>query len=217
MNVVSRALSLHPLVACIALALGASDACASPPQRITQYHRHIRRDDSAARHASVRSAARAACRQWRAHTHTCVAGWESRDRQGRGIVHRLDQRGAGYPRTIGDSPDIGAFEAPLQNQAPTAADDTYTTNENVTLTVSVPGLIANDSDPDGDVLAVVLVDDVANGSLTLNADGSLVDMPATNFFGTDSFTYEVTDGEATSNVATVTSRWSKSSTPTWCS
>jgi len=81
----------------------------------------------------------------------------------------------------------------------------------------VPGLIANDSDPDGDVLAVVLVDDVANGSLTLNADGSLVDMPATNFFGTDSFTYEVTDGEATSNVATVTSRWSKSSTPTWCS
>ncbi len=77
-------------------------------------------------------------------------------------------------------------------------------NENVTLTVSAPGVLANDSDPEGDALSVVLVDDVANGSLTLNADGSMIYVPAMNFFGTDSFTYEVTDGATTSSAATVT-------------
>ena len=119
-------------------------------------------------------------------------------------TQREVQRGNGYPRTIGSAPDVGAFESPLPNQAPTAVDDDYTTFENTTLTVAAPGLLANDSDPDGDALSVVLVEDVANGSLTLNADGSMVYMPATNFFGNDSFTYEVTDGEATSNIATVT-------------
>jgi Bacterial Ig domain len=115
-----------------------------------------------------------------------------------------DQRGEGYPRTIGGAPDIGAFEAPLPDQPPTAVDDGYATFENATLTVAAPGLLANDSDADGDALAAVLVDDVSHGALTLNADGSLVYVPAPNFFGTDGFTYEATDGEATSNLATVT-------------
>ena len=115
-----------------------------------------------------------------------------------------DQRGEGYPRTIGHAADIGAFETSFQNQTPTAADDDYTTNENVTLSVSAPGVLANDSDPEDDALSIVLVEDVANGALTLNADGSMIYVPATDFFGTDSFTYEVTDGSTTSGPATVT-------------
>jgi len=36
------------------------------------------------------------------------------------------------------------------NSAPTAVDDTYTTEEDTTLIVAPPGVLGNDSDPDGD-------------------------------------------------------------------
>src|SRR5439155_1122949 len=91
------------------------------------------------------------------------------------------------------------------NDAPVAAnDDSYTTPEDTQLTVGAPGVLANDSDVDGDILTAVLVSGPAHGTLTLNADGSLVYMPAPNFNGTDSFTYKASDGQAQSGVATVT-------------
>src|SRR2546427_68164 len=71
-------------------------------------------------------------------------------------------------------------------------------------TVSAPGVLANDSDVDGDTLSAVLVSGPTRGTLTLNGDGSLVYMPALNFNGTDSFTYKASDGQAQSGVATVT-------------
>src|SRR5207245_3875946 len=68
------------------------------------------------------------------------------------------------------------------NDAPVAAnDDTYTTPEDTQLTVSAPGVLANDTDVDGDTLSAVLVTGPAHGTLTLNADGSLVYMPVLNF------------------------------------
>src|SRR5439155_1150246 len=74
------------------------------------------------------------------------------------------------------------------NDAPVAAnDDSYTTAEDTQLTVSAPGVLANDSDVDGDALSAVLVSNPTHGTLTLNGDGSLVYMPALNFNGTDSF------------------------------
>src|SRR6185369_11609516 len=91
------------------------------------------------------------------------------------------------------------------NDAPVAAnDDNYTTPEDTQLTVSAPGVLANDSDVDGDALSAVLVNGPAHGTLTLNADGSLVYMPALNFNGVDSFTYRASDGQAQSGIATVT-------------
>src|SRR5437773_851153 len=80
------------------------------------------------------------------------------------------------------------------NDAPVAAnDDAYTTPEDTQLTVSAPGVLANDSDVDGDALSAVLVSNPSHGTLTLNGDGSLVYMPALNFNGTDSFTYKASD------------------------
>src|SRR5213075_997700 len=91
------------------------------------------------------------------------------------------------------------------NDAPVAAnDDNYTTPEDTQLTVVAPGVLANDSDVDGDALSAVLVAGPSHGTLTLNSDGSLVYMPALNFNGVDSFTYQATDGQALSDVATVT-------------
>src|SRR5439155_897638 len=72
------------------------------------------------------------------------------------------------------------------------------------LTVSAPGVLANDSDVDGDALSAVLVSNPTHGTLTLNGDGSFTYMPALNFNGIDSFTYKASDGQAQSGVATVT-------------
>src|SRR4029450_9216376 len=91
------------------------------------------------------------------------------------------------------------------NDAPVAAnDDSYTTPEDTQLTVSAPGVLANDSDVDGDALSAILVNGPSHGTLTLNSDGSLVYMPALNFNGVDSFTYRASDGQAQSGIATVT-------------
>src|SRR5204863_380897 len=59
------------------------------------------------------------------------------------------------------------------NDAPVAAnDDNYTTPEDTQLTVSAPGVLANDSDVDGDPLTAMLVTGPTHGTLTLNSDGS---------------------------------------------
>src|SRR3989475_6938984 len=67
------------------------------------------------------------------------------------------------------------------NDAPAAIDDTYTTPEDTQLTVSAPGVLANDSDLDGNALSAVLVSSPTHGTLTLNSGGSLVYVPALNF------------------------------------
>src|SRR5205085_112102 len=71
------------------------------------------------------------------------------------------------------------------------------------LTVSAPGVLGNDTDVEGDTLTAVLVAGPAHGTLTLNADGSFTYTPAGNYNGSDSFTYKANDGQADSNVATV--------------
>jgi len=64
--------------------------------------------------------------------------------------------------------------------------------------------LTNDNDAENDSLTAVLVGDVTQGTLTLNADGSFSYIPGLNYFGTDSFTYMANDGEFNSLIATVT-------------
>ncbi|MGV0795065.1 Ig-like domain-containing protein, partial [Mycolicibacterium sp. XJ1819] len=90
------------------------------------------------------------------------------------------------------------------NDSPLALDDSYEVDEDGELTVTGPGVLANDSDIEGDALTAVLVDGPANGELTLNEDGSFTYTPDADFYGTDSFTYLANDGELDGNTATVT-------------
>ncbi len=90
------------------------------------------------------------------------------------------------------------------NRAPVAANDTYTTAEDTVLTVTAPGVLANDNDPDGDPITAVLVTGPTSGTLTLNSNGGFTYTPALNFFGSDSFTYQASDGLLLSSTATVT-------------
>jgi VCBS repeat-containing protein len=91
------------------------------------------------------------------------------------------------------------------NDAPVATDDSYSVDEDGTLNVSSAalGILSNDSDVDGDTLTALLVSGPANGTLTLNSDGSFTYTPEANYNGTDSFTYKANDGSTDSNEATV--------------
>ncbi|MGD1277662.1 MAG: Ig-like domain-containing protein [Tepidisphaeraceae bacterium] len=93
---------------------------------------------------------------------------------------------------------------PTAPQAPTANDDSYQVQNNQMLSVSAPGVLANDSDPNGLSLSAALASGPAHGALTLYADGSLDYTPTSGYVGSDSFTYTATDGQASSSPATVT-------------
>jgi VCBS repeat-containing protein len=82
----------------------------------------------------------------------------------------------------------------LHAAAPVASDDSYTVQQGDLLTVAAPGVLGNDSDAESDPMTAVLVSDVGNGSLTLNADGSFSYRPDAAFYGSDSFSYEANDG-----------------------
>jgi VCBS repeat-containing protein len=90
------------------------------------------------------------------------------------------------------------------NHAPVAMNDAYSTNANTTLTVAIPGVLSNDTDPDGNALSAVNVTNPAHGTLTLNTNGSFTYTPATGYVGSDSFTYKASDSALNSNAATVT-------------
>jgi VCBS repeat-containing protein len=84
------------------------------------------------------------------------------------------------------------------NPAPTGAADEYEVQQNTTLNVASPGVLANDSDAQLDPLAAVLVDQPLHGLLNLRPDGSFVYMPQAGFVGTDTFAYAASDGQALS-------------------
>ena len=79
----------------------------------------------------------------------------------------------------------------------------YRIDEDTVLNAAVPGVLGNDFDADGDALTAILVSGPANGSLTLNANGSFIYTPDADWHGTETFTYRAFDGTTSSNVATV--------------
>lgn len=89
-------------------------------------------------------------------------------------------------------------------QTPTAVDQSYNTKENGTLTLAAPGVLLGASDPNNAPLTAVLASNPANGSVTLNPDGSFTYTPDPGFSGSDSFTYEASNGTKLSAPATVT-------------
>lgn len=93
----------------------------------------------------------------------------------------------------------------VPNSVPEAADDQYSVDEDAVLSISAPGVLANDSDDDpDDVLTAVLDEEVDHGVLELDADGSFEYEPEQDYSGEDTFTYFAFDGEEYSAAATVT-------------
>ncbi|RLE36850.1 hypothetical protein DRJ23_06755, partial [Candidatus Acetothermia bacterium] len=89
------------------------------------------------------------------------------------------------------------------NDPPVAQDDTATTSSDTAVTIAV---LANDADPDGtlDPTTVSINTPPSDGSVIVNADGTITYHPDPGFSGVDTFTYTVDDNEGlTSNIATV--------------
>lgn len=80
------------------------------------------------------------------------------------------------------------------NLPPDPLPDVFSTDEDAQLNVGSPGVLGNDSDPDGDPLLAVLVDPPEHGSVALDETGAFRYEPDPDFFGMDTFTYFATDG-----------------------
>ena len=88
----------------------------------------------------------------------------------------------------------------VQNVAPVAGDDIYSVQTGNTLVILAPaGVLANDGDPDGDLLSVVSHGDAANGAISIDADGALNYTPNPGFVGAETISYTISDGTSTAS------------------
>ena len=87
------------------------------------------------------------------------------------------------------------------NQAPVAVDDNAATDEDVTVEIAV---LTNDSDPDNDGISVTATLDEINGVATINNSTTVFFAPDSNFYGSGSFRYVISDGNGGMDTAVVT-------------
>ena len=86
------------------------------------------------------------------------------------------------------------------NRAPIAVKDSATVDEDSSVTIDV---LANDSDPDGDTITITNIENVFNGSVVVNANGTITYTPDPDFHGTESFIYTIQDPDGASVKARV--------------
>ncbi|HSC40085.1 MAG TPA: Ig-like domain-containing protein, partial [Chitinophagaceae bacterium] len=80
------------------------------------------------------------------------------------------------------------------NRPPIGIDDQYTAVINTALSIAAPGFLANDVDPDGDVItAIAIVSNVTHGSLAAFGNGSFTYTPTAGYTGPDAFQYRMRD------------------------
>lgn len=81
------------------------------------------------------------------------------------------------------------------NDPPWATADDYSVRAGGTLMVSAPGVLGNDSDPDGDIpLTAALVYGPSHGTLTFNSNGSFTYVQNGSAATRDTFSYRASDG-----------------------
>ena len=127
-----------------------------------------------------------------------------------GIITGVSIGSAVIYAKAGDKNNEGEMEKPWDsftvtvsaaNVAPTATDDTATTEKNTPVIINV---LANGSDSDGDKLTITAVSTPANGSVVINSDGTVTYTSKTDFVGTDTFTYTISDSNGGTATATIT-------------
>ncbi|MFO1390558.1 beta strand repeat-containing protein [Cellvibrio sp.] len=89
------------------------------------------------------------------------------------------------------------------SSVPTAYGVAHVMNEDTSWTVPVSTLLSNDSDPDGDPISLVSVQDAVNGTVSL-VGGNVTFTPTPNYYGLASYTYTISDGRGGTDTALVT-------------
>lgn len=135
----------------------------------------------------------------------------------------LTEGGDGTATLSGSPPAAGAFAVTLvasdgdlsaeqvftltvtaSNAPPDVLDDEAETDED---TGALLDVLENDTDPEGDVLSIVAVQEITTEGGSAEPDGTnsaVLYTPPTDFAGTDTFTYTVSDGNGGEATATVT-------------
>ncbi|MHC4405574.1 MAG: Ig-like domain-containing protein, partial [Planctomycetota bacterium] len=104
----------------------------------------------------------------------------------------------GGAQTLGEEP----------NTPPEAEDDYYDLLHDTILEEYAPGVMWNDWDDDDDDLTASLVSGPSNAqSFTFNSDGSFTYEPQALWVGSDSFVYEVSDGQDTDEASVSIDVW----------
>ncbi len=107
-----------------------------------------------------------------------------------------------------NSDDIAGLEQLYPQSStppPMAEDDVYTTDEDVMLVVNAAnGVMNNDFIPTGESLTIHVVESPAHGTLVLNSNGSFQYTPNVNYFGSDSFRYQLRGSANGESEATTT-------------
>lgn len=90
------------------------------------------------------------------------------------------------------------------NDTPVSMPNSYNMLEDQVLNVAAPGVLSNDLDADGDRLSAGYISGPANGTVTVNANGSFSYVPSPDFNGVDQFAYATSDGSKTGAPVVVT-------------
>ncbi len=114
------------------------------------------------------------------------------------FVQRVGTITVTAPGSNGSPKAVTVTQAARANHAPVADSQTRTTSRNTAVSVTLTA-----TDADGDLLTFAIVAQPEHGSLT-GAAPNVSYTPATDFVGTDTFTFKANDGKEDSNVATLT-------------
>jgi len=106
---------------------------------------------------------------------------------------------AGFAASSGNA----AHTVSAPNAPPAAAADAFGGTEDHPIGVPPPGVLANDSDPNGDPIRATVASGPTHGVLVLAPDGAFSYTPAPDFSGVDGFTYQASDGSLASAPASV--------------
>jgi len=91
----------------------------------------------------------------------------------------------------------------IVDNSPRATADSYTATEDTQLSVTAPGVLANDTDPNSAAITAVLDTTTSHGTLVLNSNGSFTYNPDANYNGPDSFTYHAANSTLSSSIVAV--------------
>ena len=91
-----------------------------------------------------------------------------------------------------------SFSTPA-NQAPVVTGAGFSLLEDIALSATLPSA----TDPEGQAVTYALAQQAAHGTVAVNTNGSFVYTPASNYFGTDAFTYVASDGTKNSSAASI--------------